>query len=94
MQHESPDNCYLGTQRKIPGIRTPLLVGTVAWFPPPAKPDETLGADVTVKEGTVFSFEPGARIGPHAQVKVGGCGVVTSAGVRMFNSFGTRMRIV
>ncbi|MAV29749.1 MAG: hypothetical protein CL865_01715 [Cycloclasticus sp.] len=71
-----------------------VLVGPVAWFPPPAKPDEILGADVVIKEGMIFSFEPGARVGSSAQVKVGGSGVVTATGVRMFNSLGTRMRIV
>lgn len=75
-------------------LRPMFMVGPVANFPPPFVPSRTLGADSVIKEGMVFSFEPGARRGDRAQVKLGSTGVVTGSGVRLFNRLGTRLQQV
>jgi len=69
-----------------------VLVAAVANGPPPFKPSATLGPDVVIKENMIFSYEPNARSGRTAQVKVGGTGLVTDQGVRMFNQIGQTMQ--
>ena len=77
----------------IHGLLPMTLVGPV--FPGENAPgSRTLGADVEVQEGMVFSFEPGARQGPMAEAKVGATAVVTADGLEVFNTIGTRVQRV
>ena len=75
-------------------VRPVSLVGPVGFGPPPAGYSETLGGDVEIKAGMPISFEPGARIGPQAQVKIGGMSFVQNDGVHMMNTLGTRLQRV
>ena len=75
-------------------VRPVSLVGPVGYGPPPAGYSEILGGDVEIKTGMGISFEPGARIGPQAQVKIGGMSFVEDNGVRMLNTLGTRLQRV
>ncbi len=70
-----------------------LLVGPV--FPGENAPgSRTLGADVEVQEGMLFSFEPSAHEGPMASAKVGATAVVTADGLDIYNTIGTRVQQV
>ncbi len=75
-------------------VRPVSLVGPVGMGPPPAGYAETLGGDVEIRAGMPISFEPGARVGPQAQVKVGGMSFVRDDGVYMMNTLGTSLRRV
>ncbi len=77
----------------IHGLLPMVLVGPV--FPGENAPgSRTLGADVEVQEGMLFSFEPSANQGRTASAKVGATAVVTADGLRLFNTIGTRVRKV
>ena len=57
-----------------------------------ARYDATRGPDVLLQPNMLLSFEIAARQGPTDMVKIGGIGVVTENGIRMFNKFGTEMK--
>ena len=77
----------------IHGLLPMILVGPV--FPAENAPgSRTLGADVEVQEGMLFSFEPGANEGRMASAKVGATAVVTADGLDIFNTIGTRVQQV
>lgn len=77
----------------IHGLLPMTLVGPV--FPGENAPgSQTLGADVVVQEGMVFSFEPGAREGRTAEAKVGATAIVTANGLNVINTIGTRVQQV
>ncbi len=75
-------------------VRPVSLVGPVGMGPPPAGYSEILGGDVEIQAGMPISFEPGARVGPQAQVKIGGMSFVQDDGVYMMNTLGTRLQRV
>ena len=75
-------------------VRPVSLVGPVGFGPPPAGYSEILGGDVEIKAGMGISFEPGARIGRQAQVKIGGMSFVENDGVHMINTLGTQLQRV
>ncbi len=85
-----------GFWHRVPHIHSMLpmiLVGPV--FPGEnAAGSRTLGADVEVQEGMLFSFEPSAHGGPMASAKVGATAVVTTDGLDVFNTIGTRVQQV
>jgi len=75
-------------------VRPVSLVGAVGFGPPPAGYSEILGGDIEIKSGMGISFEPGARIGRQAQVKIGGMSFVRDDGVQMMNTLGTQLQRV
>lgn len=75
-------------------VRPVSLVGPVGFGPPPAGYSETLGADIEIRAGMGISFEPGARVGRQAQVKIGGMSFVREDSVHMINTLGTQLQRV
>ena len=96
MEEMEQINRRVGYWHRVPhihGLLPMTLVGPV--FPGENAPgSRTLGADVELQEGMVFSFEPGARQGPMAEAKVGATGVVTAGGAEVWNTIGTRVQQV
>ena len=96
MEEMEQINRRAGYWHRVPhihGLLPMTLVGPV--FPGESAPgSRTLGADVELQEGMVFSFEPGARQGPMAEAKVGATGVVTAGGAEVWNTIGTRVQQV
>ena len=71
------------------------MAGPVYNAPPPFQSSKTIGADIEIKPGMAFSFEPGARrgFGPGGgHVKVGATAIVTETGLNVFNEIGLRMQ--
>ena len=82
---------------QIHGLMPMFMAGPVYNAPPPFQPSKTIGADVEVKPGMAFSFEPGARqgFGPGSgHVKVGATAIVTETGLDIHNEIGLRMQRV
>lgn len=82
---------------QIHGLMPMFMAGPVYNAPPPFQPSKTIGADLEVKPGMAFSFEPGARrgIGPGSgHVKVGATAIVTETGLDIHNEIGLRMQRV
>ena len=77
---------------QIHGLNPIILVGPVGYPPFPATYSKTLGGDIVLKAGMTLSFEPGARKGMVAQVKIGGSGIVTETGFKMFNTLGLNLQ--
>ncbi|MYF70142.1 MAG: M24 family metallopeptidase [Proteobacteria bacterium] len=80
---------------QIHGLMPMFMAGPVYNAPPPFQPSKTIGADIEVKPGMAFSFEPGARlgIGPGSgHVKVGATSIVTESGLDIHNELGVRMQ--
>lgn len=78
---------------QIHGLLPMTILGPV-FDGPDMEGAATLGADVTVEEGMVFSFEPSARQGPSAEAKVGATAIVTADGLDVINQIGTRVQRV
>ena len=82
---------------QIHGLMPMFMAGPVYNAPPPFQPSKTIGADIEVKPGMAFSFEPGARrgFGPGSgHVKVGATAIVTETGLDIHNEIGLRMQRV
>ncbi len=80
---------------QIHGLMPMFMAGPVYNAPPPFQPSKTIGADMEVKPGMAFSFEPGARrgFGPGSgHVKVGATAIVTEEGLDIHNQIGLRMQ--
>ena len=80
---------------QIHGLMPMFMAGPVYNAPPPFQPSKTIGAEIEIKPGMAFSFEPGARrgFGPGGgHVKVGATAIVTEIGLEIFNEIGLRMQ--
>ena len=72
-----------------------ILVGPVRQGPPPqGRYTPIRGGDVVLEPGMALSFEPGARMGPRAQVKLGVSGMVTDDGFDVYNTLGRTLQRV
>jgi len=78
----------------IHGMRPVVLAGPVGIGQPIGSYADPLGADIVLEPGMSISFEPGARMGRMAQVKVGASAFVTDDGVRLLNNVGRTMQVI
>lgn len=95
MQKIVLDAGYWNGFPQIHGLLPMTCVGEIHSDAPPTKPMKTVGEDVVLEPGMVFSYEAGAKRGKGfmaAEVRVGGTGVVTEDGFEMFNTLGTRLQ--
>lgn len=78
----------------VHGLRPVVLAGPVGIGQPIGSYADPLGADIVLEPGMSISFEPGARMGRMAQVKVGASSFVTENGVRLLNDVGKTLQVI